>query len=88
MNECNREVQVTQQLEVLNTATEDCWSVLRTLHSRLEGVLQPQIPQAKEIGIGSVEQSLVPVASQIRDIRYKVSEMMNLASSIINRLEL
>ena len=90
MNECNREVQVVQQLVVLNTAVEDSFSILRTLHNRLEGVLQQQLPQVKETTTMCVpgEQSLVPLAVEIRDIRYKVSEMINITQSILSRLEI
>ena len=87
MNEVEREAQVTSQLAVLNTYVEDAAATLRTLHNRLDGVLQPQTPQGKEAG-SNVEQTLVPIASEIRDVRYKVGEMINLTQSIISRLEL
>lgn len=89
MLEESKEAQVTSQLQVLNTYVEDAQAVLRTLHGRLDSVLLPQIPQMKEIGSNNaVEQSLVPMANEIRDIRYKVSEMISLTQGIINRLEL
>ena len=82
-----KEAQVVSQLQVLNTYVDDAFALLRTSHNRLDSVLTPQQPQNKDT-VGNIETPLVPMASEIRDIRYKVSEMISLSQGIVNRLEL
>jgi len=85
-NEPKRQGQVQRELDLANKEAERLYTVACELGGRLIPVLrQPDPPSDKE---ASVAQELVPLASEIRSIRYKIESATKEIEDYYSRLEL
>ena len=89
MNACSsapcRETQTMEQFSNLRESIENLESRLAQLASRLDPVLRPESPSPCGV---LKDTELVPLASQIRDAKYRIDGYAERIASWLDRIEL
>lgn len=90
MNDCKRQPQLLEQLDITEKKTALCHELAQSLNARLSGVLRPELPMPPSNGRlnqVSPQESLVPAAERVRACGQHAESALTLMQGILDRLE-